>query len=74
MEYRPTSYITNQVMLWYDALYRASEAIDTYSVPQAPILTTVAQKQDYIWGIILTMTVTQADDMLKVLTKDNKKR
>lgn len=71
---RPISDLTREVLTWYDALYKASSGIDSYKIPRAPILTTDSAKKSYIWQLLLTMSINNADTILKDLTSDNKKR
>lgn len=74
VEFRPQSDIAREMIAWYDALYSASSTIDAYRIRRDPVLVTVQEKTAYIWKIILTMSKSQADAVLKQLTSDNKKR
>lgn len=74
LTYRPDSYLTNEVMLWYDSLYRESEAIDSYdNSKEAP---DGFQNYDFssLQNLLISIAIEQGERQFKKLAKEAEKR
>lgn len=71
---RPNSYLTNEVMTWYDSLYKESEKIETYD--NNPILDLDLRKYDYssIENFLFSVAKDITLKALKKLVNDQGKK
>lgn len=70
---RPNSYLTNEVMLWYNSLYSESEAIDSYSNSKpAP---SGFENYDYssLQNFLISVAIEQGEGEFRKLAKEAQK-